>query len=135
MASLDVSDVLDDPDFRRDDLVLIRRYVEMQDDGLATGLPGAILFSGVVIPDGGKDLVQTPEGNMVSGDVTVFTRLMLSAGTGETDADLIDVDGDRYHVVNAQPYRFGSGYTRAVCKQITINQTMIDGQGSGGFLG
>lgn len=124
MADQDVSDVLDDPDFNTT-ILLRRASVHAREDGLADVEPAWLAVVAVVIPDGGQDLVQTPAGDQVQGDITVYSRRDLTAGGAELSADQIEWDGARYKVLNAQSYRYGTGYTRAVCQQMDLNPSLI----------
>lgn len=134
MANLDVSDVLDDPDFLDTTLQVRRGAVTMTQDGLGQSTAGWLPFAAVVIPDGGQDLIQTGEGNAVTGDITVYTRTELTAGDERREADLIIWDGDTYRILNAQAWRYGSGYFRAVGQITTLNATQAPPDDAG-FLG
>lgn len=130
----DVSDVLDDPDFQDTTLRLRPIAVTVGSNGLADGTSGGLSFSGVVIPDGGTDLIQTGEGDEVQGDITIYTRRPLTTGDAERGADTVLWDGAPYVVINAQPWRYGSGYFRVVCKLATLNPSQVL-QIDAGFLG
>lgn len=123
-ALLDVSDVLDDPDFLDTTLVLVRRVVAQQQDGTARGAGGPIPFAGVVVPDGGQELIQTPEGNQVQGDVTIYTRIALTAGDANYDADVVQWNGAAYRVIATKPWLFGDTYTQAICALTDLNPTI-----------
>lgn len=131
---LDVSDVLDDPDFLDTTLRLKPTAITVGNDGLAEGTAGWIAFAGVVIPDGGTDLIQLGEGDEVQGDITIYTRQPLTTGDADRGADTVFWDGAPYVVINAQPWRYGSGYFRAVCKLATLNPSQVP-QIDAGFLG
>lgn len=120
-ALLDVTDVLDDPDFCDTTLVLTRKVVAQQSDGLALGKGGQITFSGVVVPDGGQELIQTPEGNQVQGDITIFTRTALTTGDADYDADVVLWNGAAYRVVATKSWLFGQTYTQAICTLTDLN--------------
>lgn len=122
-ALLDVTDVLDDPDFLDTTLVLVRRVVAQQQDGTARGAGGPIPFAGVVIPDGGQELIQTPEGNQVRGDITVYTRTALTAGDANYDADVIHWSRAAYRVIATKPWLYASGYTQAIAALTDLNPT------------
>ena len=134
MASLDVSDVLDDPDFLDTTLMLRPRAVTVGQDGIASSTDGWLPFAGVVIPDGGQDLIQSGEGDAVQGDITIYTRTELTAGDSQRAADTVLWDGDPYRVINAQAWRYGSGYFRAVCKLAILNSEQAPNDDAG-FLG
>ncbi len=121
---LDVTDVLDDPDFLDTTLVLVRRVVAQQQDGTARGAGGPIPFAGVVLPDGGQELIQTPEGNQVQGDITIYTRTALTAGDANLDADVVHWNGATYRVIATKPWLFGQTYMQAVCALTDLNPTI-----------
>ena len=120
-ALLDVTDVLDDPDFLDTTPLLIRRLVEQGQDGTARGIGGPVSFAAVITPDGGQELVQTPDGNQVQADLTVYTRTALTAGDANLDADLIVWGGSTYRVIATKSWLFGQTYTQAVCALTDIN--------------
>lgn len=134
MADLDVSDVLDDPDFAGT-VTVTAREVQTDEGGLARAYSGTIAVSAVVIPDGGPDLVQVGEGDAVQGDITLYTRHPLTAGDAQRAADTVWWAGAPYTVIQAQPWLYGQGYTRAVCKLTTNNPSPIGLRTDGGFLG
>lgn len=124
-ALLDVTDVLDDPDFLDTTLALVRRVVAQQQDGTARGAGGPIPFAGVVIPDGGQELIQTPEGNQVQGDITIYTRTPLTAGDANYDADVVHWNGSAYRVIATKPWLYASAYTQAVASLADLNPEIV----------
>lgn len=133
MALLDVSDVLDDPDFAS--TIVVRPMAStIGENGLAQATVGSNTVSAVVIPDGGDDLVQTGEGDAVQGDITIYTRWPLTTGDAERAADIVEWDGGVYVLINAQAWRYGSGYYRAVAKLATLNSEQAPPDDAG-FLG
>lgn len=132
---LDVTDVLDDPDFRDDTLQVKRAVVLQADDGTADESAGWTNFSGVVHPAGGDDLVQTPEGDSVTGDIVIITRFPLSAGDGEMGADIVAYQGANHRVRNAKDWRYGQGFTEAVCTLMPANPTSLIERDGCGYLG
>lgn len=133
-ALQDVTDVLDDPDFHDDTLAYIRRSVGQQPDGSALGWPRSQSFVGVVVPDGGEELIQLPEGNQTRGDITVYSRFELTAGDGDTDADLVLWDGKPHRVIAAQTYRFGQQFTVAICQRTQLSPSVRPDTNDAGFL-
>lgn len=123
-ALLDVTDVLDDPDFLDTTPVLYRRIVAQGQDGTARGEGGSIPFSAVITPDGGQELIQTAEGNQVRSDLTLYTRTALTAGNANFDADLIVWRGDTYRVIATKSWIFGQAFTEAMCALTDINPTL-----------
>lgn len=123
-ALQDVTDVLDDPDFVDTTLVLYRRLVAQGQDGTARGEGGSIRFSAVVDPNGGQELIQTPEGNQVRSDLTLYTRTALTAGDANFDADLVAWNGNTYRVIGTQSWLFGQTFTQAMCALTDMNPTL-----------
>lgn len=113
MADLDVSDVLEDPDFYTGGLLLLR-------GGAPLDQPSAT-FEAVVDPSGGRDLVQTPEGERVRGQLALITRQDLTAGDAALPADIVVFRTLPYRVLKAMPYPYGSGFTHAVLALASFN--------------
>jgi hypothetical protein len=134
MALQNVSDVIDDPDFWSD-AVLIQAIVEVSNVGLAQALRSGVAITGVIWPGNGKGLVQVGEGDFVEGDLAIITRYPIDTGTREIAADGIIFGGLPYTITNAQRWSFGDGFTQAVCKLATLNPSQTGQQSSGGFLG
>ncbi|WCS27238.1 hypothetical protein LOK46_10595 [Methylobacterium sp. NMS14P] len=122
MADLDVSDVLDDPDFNTP-ITVLSSVEQVGSDGLAVAIeivPGGVVVMAVVIPDGGRDLIQSSAGDMIQGDITVYTRYPLTTGSRTREPDVVFWNGDSYRIIQAKPWLFGDGYTQAICKLATI---------------
>lgn len=134
MALLNVSDVIDDPDFWSD-AVLIQAIVEVSSVGIASALQTGQPFTGVIWPGNGLGLVQSGEGDMVEGDLMIVTRYPIDIGKREIAADGVIFAGLPYTITNAQLWPFGDGFTQATCKLATINPSLTGRQSSGGFLG
>lgn len=134
MALLNVSDVIDDPDFWSD-AVLIQTIVEVNSVGIAQAIQNGAAFTGVIWQGGGTGLVQNGEGDLVEGDLMIITRYPIDTGKREIAADGVIFAGLPYTITNAQLWPFGDGFTQATCKLATINPSLTGQQSSGGFLG
>jgi hypothetical protein len=122
-AGLDVTDVLDDPDFQVP-ITVLSTVEQIGPGGLATAValvPGGVIAMAVVVSDGGRDLVQTDEGDSVQGDITVYTRFPLTTGSVTRAPDIVIWNDDQYRIIRAQPWLYGAGYTQAICKLATLN--------------
>lgn len=133
MALLDVSDVLDDPDFHTT-IVVNRRAVVTASDGRAVASPVTVTTIGVVVPDGGVDLIQNAEGESVTGDITIYTRFALTQGDAQFGPDAVVWNGAEYRVIQSQNWLFGSGYTKAVLKLATLNPSTAEPPDDAGYL-
>lgn len=134
MALQSVSDVLDDPDFWSE-AVLIQSIVAVSSIGLARALERGTRIRGVIFPGNGKGLVQVGDGDFVEGDLAVITRFPIDTGTREVAADAIVFAGLPYTISNAQLWPFGEGFTQAVCKLAVVNPAQTGARSDAGFLG
>jgi galactose-6-phosphate isomerase len=115
MPSLDVSGVLDDPDFSDDSLICMRNPQSMGSDGRAISVPVPIPFSGVVTPISGQDLNRKPDGEYMTGSISIITRFILFSGQTGYSADVVKWNGRSYTVSEVKDYSlFGSGFIDAV---------------------
>jgi galactose-6-phosphate isomerase len=115
MPLLDVSDVLDDPDFADDSLICKRNPQTMGEDGRAISVPVAIPFSAVVTAMSGEELRRGPDGEYITGSISIITRFTLFSGKTGFSADVIEWNGRSYTIADVQDYsRYGSGFVQAV---------------------
>lgn len=111
---LDVSDVLDDDDFRDDTLQRVRQTQTVGGDGMAANTSVTTPFSAVVTQNSGDTRAIGPDGQRISGDISIFSRTELIVGDDTRDADIVIWGGRRYVVVKVAPYdTYGDGYTCA----------------------
>lgn len=134
MALLNVSDVIDDPDFRSTG-VLIRSLVDVSAYGLAQATSAGTPFEGVFWQGNGTGLVQTGEGDWIEGDLMIITRFPLDTGRREVAADGVVFQNLPYTITNAQLWAFGDGFTQATCKLASINPSLLPRANDGGYLG
>ncbi len=133
MALLNVTDVLDDPDFWSTG-VLISSLVDVSAYGLAQATRQGTSFNGVFWQGNGTGLVQNGEGDMIEGDLVVVTRYPLDTGRREVAKDGVIFNGLPYAVTNAAVWPYGDGFTQATCKLATINPSLTP-QSDAGYLG
>lgn len=118
MPLLDVSDILDDPDFAADPgtLFLVSAAVRVNDFGEAESTPARAPLDGVAMPASGEMLKRLPEASRAEGAIVVYTRTRLSAQGARTEADQVEYLGALYTVsvlMDFTPY--GAGFCGAVC--------------------
>jgi hypothetical protein len=112
---LDVSEVLDDPDFSDDSLICLRNPQTVGADGRAVTTQVSIAFAGVVTAASGADLVRGPDGEYVRSSICIVTRFALIDGKRGFSADTVQWNGGVYTVVHADDYsRYGDGFTQAI---------------------
>lgn len=120
MALLDVTEVLFDPDFA-DPLTCTRSIQDVDSRGLATATTKSIPFTGVVTQGDGDIMRRLPDGEMVSGSITVHTVFRLSAGGVDENADIVTWRGRNYTVKMTSDYsNYGAGFIAANCELIPV---------------
>lgn len=119
MPTIDVSEVLTDPDFL--DSFTVTRTTESLTNGINT--PTTQTFEnvvGVVTADSHLNLQWTPEGTLVAGAITIYTQFRLTNGGGDVQADCVTWHGNSYTVENTNDWTgYGQGFIVATC---TLNQ-------------
>jgi len=121
MADLDVSEILDDPDFRDDGLICKRMTQTVSASGIASNDPTETEFSAVVISASGDRLNRLAEGSRTSGSITLYTRFNLIPGSDAEDADVVAWRGRDYTVSSVKDWgHFGRGFISADCDLIQL---------------
>lgn len=120
MPFLDVTDVLDDPDFSQ--FIEVKRSVNRIDEN---GESKFDIFKykthGVVQPISAQELIRLPNAERLQGGCTVYTKFQLIAGHDDISADIIDVNNSSYVVVSVDNWgNFGLGYTMAKCALLNM---------------
>lgn len=116
MPLLDVSDILDDPDFVGT-FVLHPSTQVVGSDGRAvnTAMP-SVTCAGVVTQGTGDLLGRTPEGDMIHGSITIHTRQELAVG------DVIEYGGRKHTVSIINDWStYGQGFYMAACEMLPFN--------------
>ena len=109
MPLLDVSDILDDPDFA--DAITVARVIEtVNNNGRSEVTTATFETSGVVTADKGDVLQRTPDGQRVTGSILVHTAFEMKAG------DIVTWNERQYTAANPNDYsHFGAGFVSVVC--------------------
>lgn len=123
MADLDVSEILDDPDFA-DGVTVIRRSQEVDEHGRITG--DSTIFDNVVMnisPTGRLDVERLDDSQKQLRSIKAITRFQLQGPTIGMNADLVAWQGSMYIVAVLDPYtHFGSGFVEAVLVSTNIQE-------------
>jgi hypothetical protein len=109
MANLNVSDVLDDPDFNSM-FQVARRLRGVGDDGRSAVTETILTLNGVVQPMNSRDLERLAQGDRLNGGITVWCREPLITAGESHLADEILWGGSRYQVVLCNVWEYGEGY-------------------------
>lgn len=116
MPSLDVSDVLLDPDFMTKDLVCKRIMVSVGDNGRPVRSEQSFQFSGVVTTNSGQNMDRREDGTLIKGAINIHTKTPLIAGSKDHQADEITWKGKTYYVVQVfDNLHYGRGFNKAIC--------------------
>lgn len=123
MADLDVSEVLDDPDFA-DGVVVVRRSQTVDEHGRATQSSTSI--TGVVMnisPTGRNDVERLDDSQKQLRSIKAITRFRLQGPTVGMLADLVAWQGSMYLVAVVDPYtHFGGGFVEAILVSTNIQE-------------
>ena len=120
MPILDVSELLDDPDFIQTiSVIRIDQDVSAQGETQEDRLPFTV--QAVCVPLTTQELSRMPDAEMLRGGITVYARFPLISGEASNTADIVVVNGRRYTVVNTNDYgAFGSGFVAATCAVVSL---------------
>lgn len=122
MALLDVTDIVQDPDFMDLGLVCERQAQTVDDYGIASVSARLIKFSGVVTNDSGDILTRIDAGERIRGSITIHSKFILNDGKSGYTADIVQWQGRRYTVSNVHDYsHFGRGFAAASCDLIPFS--------------
>ena len=115
MALIDITELLDDPDFA-DAFFLMRQTQTVDSNGLAHNAETATPCEGACFPGSGNKLIRTRDGDRVEADITIVTRTILHDGRGAVPADSVEWMGQRYVVTYVEDYaNWGGGFVQAHC--------------------
>lgn len=116
MGTIDVSDVLEDPDFQ-DSFQLIRQSETVDVHGRAVDTPGTTVeLTGVVQPASGETMQIIPEATRSVGMIEIWTQYNVQGETDTDAPDLIVWQGKHYIVSRTDPWtNWGVGWVHAVC--------------------
>lgn len=124
MPTLDVSDLLDDPDIAGDTFEVIRRIETVTQQG-RTGITEVSqgMQVGAVYPTGSNSLSRQDAFQNGAKSISVVTtfRLRMAAQEGgvQFQPDIVVWEGDRYIVRELDDYsNYGAGFVRAGCTSI-----------------
>ena len=116
MPSLDVSDVLLDPDFMSKGILHKRISIVVNDKGRSETKIAESKFNGVVTTNDGDKLDRHSDGTIIKGSINIHTRFVLSEGDADHQADEITWQGREYIVSQVlSNTQYGRGFVKAIC--------------------
>jgi hypothetical protein len=115
MAFLDVTEVIEDPDFA-DELICTRSVETVGSDGNTVLAATTSNFWGVVTNESGDVIERTDSASQVHGTIIIHTLFILTMAGPNTDADHVTWEGVDYLVKDVKNYsHFGRGFVAATC--------------------
>ena len=122
MAQIDVSDILTDPDFL-DNAVLIRRAQVIGQNGVASYSETRANITCCVQPLPHSVLQKFSDYALLTDGIDVYYRGELMSESPGGYADVIEWNGGRYQVkqVSEDFMTYGNGWTKAICIAEAIN--------------
>jgi galactose-6-phosphate isomerase len=122
MPFIDVSDVLLDPDFEQE-FLLLRSVQTVDDGGIATNTPTQLSIAGVIVPKT-SELDQVEEGLRIVSMIEVFTPFLMTAGSAGIVADIVVYNNRSYRVMAVEDWSaYGNGWTKATCTEMSLANT------------
>lgn len=116
MPDLDVTDIINDPDFA-EQFTVVRTIRAVSSGGLAVDTSGNFYVSGIILPTPGARLMLFPESERSSGMIDVYTQFRLVPLTDQTAADQIVWHNKVYRVRTCEDWTdWGQGFTHATCE-------------------
>lgn len=117
MPTLDVTDVLFDPEFCDTTLIYTRREILIDADGITSTKESTHSFFGVVTVDSAIEAQIRTSGQLVSGRILVVTTTRLTAGETDKIGDIVTYQNRQYLVKSVDPYTaYGAGFVQAHCE-------------------
>lgn len=116
MPTLDVSDIIADPEFA-DDITVIRSFRTVNSAGRAVDSPGYYYTYGCVQPAPQSVLLQLPEAERVGSFISVVTPFRLIPLTDTTAPDQVLWSNRTYRVKMVRDWStYGSGFVEGICE-------------------
>lgn len=122
---IDVSELMDDPDFvSPDPVVLIRRKQAVNNFGEGELTETSTGIVGIVQAGAGDMLERLPDAAKLNETIRIWTRTVLQAeGEGDGYADLILWQGRRWQVMPRMYWgNWGNGYTKAIATIVGVSK-------------
>jgi len=122
MPTLDVTEVLFDPDFCDINLWVTRQEQYVDNNGRGVNNKVKTQFSGVVTVDRSLENRRMQSGQAIGGAILVVTTSRLSNGQAGRDADIVTYQNRDYRVTFVDPYTaYGAGFVQAHCELLPFD--------------
>ena len=121
MPTLDVSDLVLDPDFATTGLIRVRSSEVVGADGIAVQTPAQTTFTGVVTQGSGAVLERLDGSSRARDSILIHTIYPLRESAAGYSADIVIWNGVSYTVSKVNDYStFGRGFVAATCDRIPL---------------
>lgn len=120
MPTIDMSEVIDDPDLT-ESVTLLRRVETLGANGRNTITETSYTIGAVVTPGTQPGFIRTPDGQAMPNTITVHTSTILQGPAAGLQPDIIQWNGMNYVVRIIYDFsNFGAGFTSAQCEAISL---------------
>jgi hypothetical protein len=120
--SLDLTDIINDPDLSATPVKLFRRTRGVTDGGMANiGPMQQINIRAVIVPANGRQLQRLPEAERVSAGIAIYTSTEIMGGNNSYTGDMVQFKGQYYTVLYVDDFSINGFYTAVA--------TLADDQG------
>lgn len=119
---LNVGELIHDPDFAQPKGFKVTRTTGTWTNGRFSGTTATIPCHGIIRPASSKDVVQTPQGDMISGEIAIYTDIVtplyetaLNHKTNNSGnlSDEVTWQGEVYKLIKVTPF-VDFGYYKSI---------------------
>lgn len=120
MPTLDVSEIIGDPEFA-DDFTVVRSSRVTGPNGRTVDIPSEYFTYGCIQPAPDRALVQLPEAERVGSFISVVTPFRLFPLTASTSPDQIVWNNSTYRVKLVHDWStYGNGFVEGICELVSL---------------
>lgn len=118
MPTIDMSDIVNDPDFAQDWTVM-RTTGRFAEGGYVASAPCSLAFYGIIQPASAEDMQQVPEADRITGAMSFISeqRMYTTRKASECKtsglSDTITWNGQPYKIVSVEPWK-DFGFWKAI---------------------
>jgi hypothetical protein len=119
---LNVSRIINSPRIAQPSAFTVTRSTGTWVNGRFTLTTSTLNYSGTILPASSKDVIQTPEGDRIKGEIAIYTdsncplyETFLNQKTGNSGnvSDEVTWQGENYKIIQVKPY-VDYGYYKAI---------------------
>lgn len=121
---INIAELINDPDFAQPEAFTVIRQTGRWFRGRFEDNAETFSMSGVITPENTKDTIQTPDGDRITGYITLYTteplqtsRLRGDQSTTNGVADQVAWQGENWKIVQSQNYS-DYGYYKSIAVRV-----------------